>query len=85
MAAKNGGPMELRFSAKSVLEDIPDLDQMDLEALKAYHQDLEEVLNRLDAVEPKNENSEVYESWAEEHEDLEDLIDEVLDRIEDMI
>ena len=32
-----------------------------------------------------NENSEAYDVWAEEHEDLEDLIDEVLDRMEDLI
>ena len=28
--------------------------------------------------------SEEYESWAQEHEELEDLIDEVLDRLDDL-
>jgi len=75
--------MVLRFSVASVFENIPDLDTMGLEELKRYHRELEAVIERLDAAEPKNENSEAYDDWAQEHEDLEDLMDEVLDRIEE--
>lgn len=85
MPGKNSGAIPFRFSVKTVLDEIPDFTQMDLDALKDYHQELESFLDKLDAAEPKNENSDAYEVWAEEHEDLEDLIDEVLDRIEDMI
>ena len=45
---------------------------------------LRKVLAELDAQEPKNSNSEAYEDWADRHEDLEDQIDEVLDRLEDL-
>ena len=72
------------FSVREILEQVPDIDGMDLDEITGYRQDLEEALARLDAVEPKNENSEAYDDWAEEHEDLEDLIDEVLDRIEEL-
>lgn len=84
MPGKNNGPIPFRFSVKAVLEEVPDFDQMDLAALKEYHQELESVLEKLNAAEPRNENSEAYDVWAEEHEDLEDLIDEILDRIESM-
>lgn len=73
-----------KYSAASVLENVPDLDEMDLSALQEYHKELESVLQRLDAAEPKSQSSDAYEQWAEEHEDLEDLIDEVLDRMDDM-
>ena len=81
---KNDGPIRFPFSARAILEEVPDMDDMELGELKAYHRELEEALARLDAAEPRNENSEAYEDWAQEHEDLEDLIDEVLDRIEDL-
>ena len=84
MPEKNNGPIPFRLSIKAVLEDAPDLDQMDLAALKEYYQELESVLEKLDTAEPRNEKSEAYDVWAEEHEDLEDLMDEVLDRIEDL-
>ena len=80
--AKNE-PIRFLFSVRPILEEVPDMDEMGLEDLKGYLRELEEALSKLDAVEPRNENSEAYEDWAEEHEDLEDLIDEVLDLIED--
>ena len=84
MDKKNNEPIRFPFSARTVLDEVPDMDAMTLEELKGYLRELEDVLSRLDAVEPKDENSEAYEDWAGEHEDLEDLIDEVLDRIEDL-
>ena len=38
----------------------------------------------LDAAEPKNMNSEAYEEWGDLHEELEDLVDDVLDRLDEM-
>ena len=81
---KEKGIIAFKFSAASVLENVPDLDEMALSGLQEYHKELEAVLMRLDAAEPKSQNSDAYEQWAEEHEDLEDLIDEVLDRIDDL-
>ena len=84
MEKKNNETIRFPFSARTVLDEVPDMDEMTLEELKGYLRELEDVLSRLDAAEPKNENSEAYEDWAEEHEDLGDLIDEVLDRIVDL-
>lgn len=49
--------------------------------LKRQLELLQEELARLDAREPQDEESEEYEAWAEEHEDLEDRIDDVLDEL----
>ena len=46
-----------------------------------YDMTLEELM-ALDAKEPKNMNSEAYEEWADEHEELEDYLDEILERME---
>ena len=81
---KNNDTIRFPFSVRPILDEVPDMDEMGMEELRGYLHELEEALSKLDAVEPKNENSEAYEDWAEEHEDLEDLIDEVLDRIEDL-
>ena len=37
----------------------------------------------LDEREPENMSSEAYDEWSEEHEQLEDLADDILDRIEE--
>ena len=62
------------------------LEDMNRQELLDYLAELEEQLQQLDAREPKNINSEAYEQWADEHEELEDAIDEVrefLDEVED--
>ena len=41
-----------------------------------------EELMALDAREPSPKNEEAYEVWADEHEELEDYLDEILDRME---
>ena len=58
----------------------PDLDVMDRQALTAY---LAEIRRRIAALEPENMSSEAYDEWSEEHEQLEDLADDILDRIEE--
>ena len=45
---------------------------------------LRDKIAALDAAEPKNMNSDAYEEWGEEHEALEDLVDEVLDRLDEL-
>lgn len=62
----------------------PDLDSMDSEGLRARLQQLREQIEELDAVEPKNMNSEAYETWGAAHEELEDLVDDILDRLDEM-
>ena len=62
----------------------PDLDSMDKEALLAYLEQLRGQIEELDAAEPKNMNSEAYEEWGDLHEELENLVDDVLDRLDEM-
>ena len=58
--------------------------EMDKEYLLAYLEQLRAQIAELDAAEPKNMNSEAYEEWAEQHEELEDLVDEALDLLDEL-
>lgn len=59
-----------------------DIYQMTLPQLQAHYAAMREERIALDAREPKNMNSDAYEEWADEHEELEDYLDEILDRME---
>ena len=61
-----------------------DLGKMDRRALEEYLERLRALISELDAREPRNMNSEAYEQWGEEHEALEDLVDEVLDLFDEL-
>ena len=63
-------------------EQERDLDEMTVEELQACLAQLEEELALLDAREPADETSEAYEAWADEHEELEDRIDDVMDLLD---
>ena len=69
----------IAFPAKEEPEDIY---EMNLQQLQAHYAAMQEELQALDAREPRNMNSEAYEEWADEHEELEDYLDEILDRME---
>lgn len=58
------------------------LDQMDESDLRRLLDQVQERLAALDEEEPDDMNSEAYEAWADRHEELEDLADEVTDRLE---
>lgn len=60
----------------------PDLDAMDREELEACRSRVEAELERMDEQEPEDMESEAYETWADRHEELEDLLDELMDRLE---
>lgn len=64
-------------------EEMP-IEEMNVQQLRYYLEGLEDVLGEMDKKEPRNVNSEAYEQWAEEHEDLEDLMDELRDRIDEL-
>lgn len=55
---------------------------MDPEELRAYLSDIRQELEAMDEDEPEDETSEEFVDWAEEHESLEDLVDEIIDRLE---
>ena len=61
-----------------------DLDELTPEELQACLAHLEEELAKLDAREPADETSAAYDDWADEHEELEDWIDDVKDRLDDL-
>lgn len=62
----------------------PDLDSMDREDLRAYLKELQARVAELDAREPRSMNSGAYDAWADRHEELEDLVDDVLDRLDEL-
>ena len=71
----------IAFSAKEEPEDIY---EMTLQQLQAHYAAMQKELQALDAKEPRNMNSDAYEDWADEHEELEDYLDEILDRMEEL-
>ena len=74
-------PQQLERIA-ALLEDLPDPAGMDREALEQARQQVENAIDQLNELEPRNENSEIYEDWAALHEDLEDALDDILDDLE---
>lgn len=62
----------------------PDVSTMDRDALRDYLHDLQARIRILDAKEPRRMDSPAYDGWAKAHEDLEDLVDEVLDRLDEL-
>ena len=71
----------IAFPAKEEPEDIY---EMTHQQLQAHYAAMQKELQALDAKEPRNMNSDAYEDWADEHEELEDYFDEILDRIEEL-
>lgn len=63
-------------------EEPEDIYEMTLPQLQDHYALMQLQLQKLDAKEPKNMNSEAYEAWADEHEELEDYLDEILDQME---
>lgn len=65
-----------------MLNFYPDIENMTREQLEDYQKQLLEKLSQLDAKEPADMDDPAYEDWADEHEELEDLLDEVQDVLE---
>ena len=65
-------------------KEEPDMDAMNRRALEEYLCELRGRLAQFDEQEPENMTDEAYEQWGERHEELEDLADEVLERLDDM-
>ena len=61
----------------------PAIEVMDREELQGCLQEVRERIADLDEREPADMNSEEYEAWGERHEELEDLADEIMDRLEE--
>ena len=61
----------------------PDIEAMDREELQACLQEVRERIADLDEREPADMESAEYKAWGDRHEELEDLTDEIMDRLED--
>ena len=59
-------------------------ENMDREELVAFFEKLLEQRDALDELEPKKKRSDAYEDWAELHEYLEDLMDEIQDALDEL-
>lgn len=62
--------------------DGPDIASMGREELREYLRELRDRLEVLDDREPERMDSPAYDDWAERHEQLEDLVDDVLDLLD---
>ena len=60
----------------------PDWETMDRCRLTAYLNDVRGRINQLDEQEPADMNSEEYDVWGVRHEELEDLADEIRDKLD---
>lgn len=65
-------------------ESEPDPASMGRAELLACLEDLRAQLAALDAEEPEDMECEAYEDWGARHEALEDLVDEVMDRLDEL-
>ena len=55
---------------------------MEPEELRAYLEDVRCELETMDEEEPEDETGEDFGDWAERHEELEDLADEIVEQLE---
>lgn len=65
-------------------KEFPNIDDLTLPELQAYQQELIQRIEALDEREPANMESEAYEAWGDAHEVLEDLLDDVQDRLDEL-
>lgn len=71
-------------SIRELLDSLPDIDDVTDEELPELREQIEDAIHALDQKEPRNMNSEAYEEWGDLHEELEDILDEILDRLEEL-
>lgn len=63
-------------------EETENIYEMTRSELQTHYAAMQRELRALDEKEPENMLSDCYEAWAEEHEELEDYLDEILERME---
>lgn len=64
--------------------DCPDPEDMDAVQLHQYLAAVQAQIAQLDEEEPADMDSEEYDAWGDRHEELEDLADEIMERLEDL-
>ena len=68
----------------SPFADEPEPQGMTREELTQYARWVREQLDRLDEDEPEDMSGEDYDDWADRHEELEDLADEIQECLEEL-
>ena len=63
--------------------DRPEVADMNPEELRQYWQEIKDKIADLDEEEPEDMDSEAYNDWADRHETLEDIRDEIEERLEE--
>lgn len=61
-----------------------DPETLDAAGVRAALERVEALIARMDEAEPEDMESAAYESWADRHETLEDLADELRDRLDEL-
>ena len=64
--------------------DQPDWESMDREELVRCRDNVRARLELLEEREPQDMESQAYQDWGERHEALEDLADELWDRLDEL-
>ena len=65
------------------MDFLGDLEDMTRDELLGLMEDVLHRIDELDEQEPRNMESEEYEAWSGRHEELDDLLDEIMDLLED--
>ena len=60
-----------------------DLEAMDKEQLKAYRKEILAQIRELEDEDPETLTSDDFEIWANKHEDLEDILDDIQDLLDE--
>ena len=61
-----------------------ELEELTLNELYEVREQIRTDIAALDEKMPFDEGSDAFTDWAEEHEDMEDLLDDVVERIEEL-
>ena len=61
-----------------------EIEEMSLEQLYDFREQLMADIAELDEKMPFDEGSDAFANWADAHEELEDTLDDVVDRIEEL-
>ena len=65
------------------LTDLPDLSSLNPDELRGLLSRLEDLYRDVEAQEPDDEECEEYDAWLDDLEEIEDLMDEIEERLED--
>ncbi len=65
------------------LTDFPDPASLDPQALRDLYAQLEELYDEVELQEPEDDESEEYEAWLNDLEEVEDFMEQIEEQLED--